>query len=219
MDRAGHHGSLNWGSRAACSMWAPPTLPSSFSRRFLGSLWGSEMSPALGEQTKVTQDWRGPEQGWSAPGSLPSRRPLGRCTGPGGGSLPPCGPERPPPPPQQMPGRPLPCPRVISPPDSSLSRLLPPLGALSAIWRRWASFCMGRSCRGPVLGPQGGPRRTSASPSRWACGCGSGAQPCPLPPPPVPQASLYASEHEEGPLGQRSECILIVECDSGAAEK
>ena len=142
-----------------------------------------------------------------------------RCTGPGGGSLPPCGPERPPPPPQQMPGRPLPCPRVISPPDSSLSRLLPPPGALSAIWRRWASFCMGRSCRGPVLGPQGGPRRTSASPSRGACGCGGGAQPCPLPPPPIPQASLYASEHEEGPLGQRSECILIVECDSGAAEK
>lgn len=32
MDRAGHHGSLSWGSRAACSMWAPPTLPSSFSR-------------------------------------------------------------------------------------------------------------------------------------------------------------------------------------------
>ena len=59
-----------------------------------------------------------------------------------------------------------------------------------------------------------GPLRTSASPA-----LGTAAQPCLLPPPSVPQASLFESEHEEGPLGQWSECILIVECDSGAAEK
>ena len=161
-----------------------------------------------------TQGWRGPEQWWSASRSLPSRRPLGRFVPPGGGRFCPMAlgglrllPSNRPAIPSLVPGSfPLQihaC-HACSPHRESL----PPPGAGGPLSTRVSPA--GVHCW--VL--RAAPKRTSASRSRGLVAVAAGplrtaARPCPLPLPPVPQASLCASEHEEGPLGQWPECILM----------